>query len=154
ETLKNSEEKFSKAFRESPMAVTLTSIHDHRYREVNEAFERMTGWRRDEVLGRTPLEVDSWVDPAEREELVKRLLNEGTVRNVETKIRRKDGQIRSLLGSSELIEINGEPCALSVIADITEVKKAAEARHISERRFSRFFETLPEYCYIASPTGE
>jgi two-component system, sporulation sensor kinase E len=53
-----------------------------------------------------------------------------------------------------LIEINGEQCALSVIADITEVKQAEEARRVSELRFSQFFSTLPEYCYMTSPTGE
>ncbi|MGC1451018.1 MAG: PAS domain S-box protein [Candidatus Sulfotelmatobacter sp.] len=154
EALKISEEKFSKAFRESPLAVTLTNIQNHRYVELNEAFERLTGWRREEVLGRTPLEIELWLDPAQREELIKRLLAEGTVRNLETKIRRKDGEIRSALGSSELIDIQGEPCALSMFADITDLKKAEEAERRSENRFKQFFERLPEYCFMTSAVGE
>jgi PAS domain S-box-containing protein len=56
--------------------------------------------------------------------------------------------------SAEVIEVNGEQCALSVIADITDVRLAEELRHVSEHRFSQFFSTLPEYCYMTSPTGE
>jgi PAS domain S-box-containing protein len=154
EALTSSEEKFSKAFRESPLAVTLTSMQNHRYLEINETFERLIGWRRDEVLGRTPLEIELWLDPSQREGMIKRLLAEGTVRNLEAKIRRKDGEIRSVLGSSELIDIQGEPCALSMFADITDLKKAEEAERRSEKRFEQFFETLPEYCFMTSANGE
>ncbi len=154
EALKRSEENFSKAFRESPLAKTLTSIQDHRYLEVNEAFERLTGWRRDEVLGRTPLEIETWVDPAQREKLAKRLLIEGTVRDLEVKIRRRDGQIRTALGTFELIEIQGEPCAHSMIADVTDLRRAEQAGRASENRFRQFFETLPEYCFVTSADGE
>jgi len=154
EALKISEENFSKAFRESLLAKTLTSIQDHRYIEVNEAFERLTGWRRDEVLGRTPLEIENWVDPAQRQGLVNHLLVEGTVRDLEVKIRTKDGQIRTALGTFELIEIQGEPCALSMIADVTDLRRAEQAEQAAEDRFKQFFETLPEYCFIASADGE
>ena len=154
EALKSSEENFSKAFRESLLAKTLTSIQDHRYLEVNETFERLTGWRRDEILGRTPLEIESWVDPTQRAELVQRLLIKGTVRDLEVKIRRKDGQIRTTLGTFELIEIRGEPCALSMIADVTDLRRAEQAEQAAEDRFKQFFETLPEYCFITSADGE
>jgi PAS domain S-box-containing protein len=152
--LKKSEEKFSKAFKESPLAFSLTGANDHRYLEINDTFVRLTGWTREEVIGRTPFDIGIWVDPDQRIQLAKRLLAAGSVRDLEVSFRTKDGQIRTGLGSEELIEVNGEPCALSVIADITEVKRAEEAKQASERRFSQFFETLPEYCYMTSPTGE
>jgi PAS domain S-box-containing protein len=154
EALRKSEEKFSKAFRESPVAFALLSTNDHRYIEVNETFERITGWRRDQVIGRTPLDIGIWVDPDQRIEFFRRILAEGSVRDVAVSFRAKDGQVRAGVCSAELIEVNGESCALSAIADVTEVKRAEEARHAYERRFSQFFETLPEYCYISSPTGE
>jgi len=154
EALRISEEKFSKAFRESPLGFTITSTKDHRYIEVNDTYERITGWKRADVIGRSPLDVEIWVDPNQRIEFTKRLLTEGTVRGIEIAFRSKDGRVHIGLCSAELIEINGEECALSVIADITSVKQAEEARRISEHRFSQFFSTLPEYCYITSPTGE
>jgi PAS domain S-box-containing protein len=127
QALKKSEEKFSKAFRDSPMALTLTSAKDHRYLDVNETFERITGWRRGEVIGRTPFDIGIWVDPTERMQFVNRLLTDGVVRNLEVRFRRKDGVAMVGLGSAELIEIENEPCILSVIADITE-RKLAEDR--------------------------
>jgi PAS domain S-box-containing protein len=127
EALKKSEEKFSKAFRESPMALTLTSAKDHRYLDVNETFERITGWRRDEVIGRTPFDIGIWVDSTQRSEFVKRVLAEGAIRDCEVHFRSRDGTQRVGLGAGELIQIESEPCILSVIADITERKLAEEA---------------------------
>ena len=95
--------------------------------EVNDTFERQTGWRRDEVVGRTPLDIEIWVHPNQRLAFINQLVAKGHVRDLEVKFRTKDGQIRMGLGSAELIEVNGEPCALSVIADITERKAAEEA---------------------------
>ena len=121
-----SEEKFSKSFRQSPLAISIGSTKDGRYIDVNETFEQQTGWCRDEVIGRSPSDINLWVDPHQRSLFIKQLLAEGKVRDLEVRIRRKDGQIRTTLGSAELIEVNGKACALSVIADITE-RKLAEA---------------------------
>ncbi len=125
--LRRSEEKFSKSFSHSPLAVTITNIHDARFIEVNEAFERHTGWKRDEVIGRTPFDIHLWESPEQRVAVREQLLATGSVRDLEFRVRIKNGQILTALGSAELIEVNGEPCALSVAADISERKKAEEA---------------------------
>jgi PAS domain S-box-containing protein len=125
--LGESEEKFSKAFRQSPFAVTIVDAKDDRYIDVNQTFEVQTGWKRDEVIGRTPLAINLWADPDQRITFMRDLFEKGNVRDLEVTFRRKDGQIRTSLGSAELIEVNGEMCALSVIADITERKLAEEA---------------------------
>ncbi|MFZ0312035.1 MAG: ABC transporter substrate binding protein [Candidatus Korobacteraceae bacterium] len=122
-----SEEKFSKSFRQSPLAISIASTKDGCYLDVNETFERQTGWCRDDVIGRNPLDIDLWVEPHQRSRFIKQLLAEGNVRDLEVRIRRKDGQIRTILNSAELIEVNGKPCTLSVIADVTERKQAEEA---------------------------
>jgi len=125
--LGKSEEKFSKAFRRSPLSITIVRATDDRYLDVNEIFERLTGWTRDEVVGRTPLEIGIWVDRDQRAAFMSRVLTEGHVRDTQVSFRRKDGQIRTGIGSAELIELHGEQCALSVIADVTERKLAEEA---------------------------
>ncbi len=132
--LRRSEEKFSKSFRHSPLAITIARTKDDRYLEVNETFEQITGWGRDEVIGQSPLDVNLWVDPDQRFSFTKQLIAEGNLRDLEIKIRRKDGQIRITLGSAELIEVEGTPCALSVFADITERKQAEEALASVSRR--------------------
>ena len=72
-------------------------------------------------------DINLWVEPDQRSLFLQQLFAEGTVRDLEVRIRRKDGQTRTTLGSAELIEVNGMPCTLSVIADVTERKRAEEA---------------------------
>jgi PAS domain S-box-containing protein len=124
--LGKSEQKFSKAFRHSPLAITIVRASDGCYVEVNETFEVQTGWKRDEIIGRSPVDVSLWVDTDQRTAFLQQLLEKGNVGDFEVRFRRKDGQIRTGLGSAELIEVEGESCALSVIADITERKQAEE----------------------------
>src|SRR5690348_4890025 len=126
EALRKSEEKFSKAFRNSPMALALTTILDDRYLEINDTFEELTGWTRTEVIGRTPNDILLWAKPDDRAAFIKKALSGDPVRNLEIRFRTKMGELRIGLGSMELIDIDGEPCALWVIADITEVKRGED----------------------------
>jgi PAS domain S-box-containing protein len=139
--LGKSEEKFSKAFRQSPFAITIASARDGCYIDVNETFETQTGWKRDEIIGRTPGEINLWVNPDQRTAFVRELVEKGNIRDLEVLLCRKDGEIRTSLGSAELIEVNGEPCALWVIADITERKLAEEAISGFSRRLIEAQET-------------
>ena len=127
QTLEKSEEKFAKAFHHSPLPKTIKTSKDDRYIDVNEAFLQMTGWSRDEVIGRSPFDLAIWVDPEDRDDLMNRLESGSTVRNLEVRFRIKNGEVRTGLGSAELIEIGGEPCILGVTSDISELKRAEEA---------------------------
>jgi PAS domain S-box-containing protein len=111
----------------------------------------MTGWRRDEIIGRTPFDLNLWVDPAQRMEMAKEIQTKGTVRNLEFRFRRKDGEQRDGLGSAELIEIEGEPCIMAVVADVTERKKAEQLLRESEERFRLVANTVPVLIWLAGP---
>jgi len=128
QALKKSEEKFSIAFRECPSGFALVRLKDDRYIEVNEAMESFTGYERDEIIGRTPIEVQIWENPSRRIEFLKELRAEGKLRNVEVRFRVRNGGIRIGLASAELIEVDDEECLLLLISDITELKQAQEAR--------------------------
>jgi PAS domain S-box-containing protein len=147
EALEKSEEKFSKAFRRSPLILTLTSTEDHRYIEVNDTFERVTGWRRDEVIGRTPFDLRLWEGSAQRLDAVKRLLAEGSLRDLEINLRMKDGSIRIGLVSAEAIELGGQTCVLDATADITEHKHAEAALRESEDKLRLLLDSTAEAIY-------
>jgi formate hydrogenlyase transcriptional activator len=152
--LEASEEKFSKAFRLSPMALALTSAKSHRYIDVNETFERATGWSRGELIGRTSLDIALWVNPNESMEVTRRVLAGDVVRDVETSFRMKDGSIRSGSLTVEGIELHGEPCVLAVAADITERKQAEEALRKSEAHFRFLVEQASDGIFIADAQGK
>ncbi|HVG17485.1 MAG TPA: PAS domain S-box protein, partial [Blastocatellia bacterium] len=134
EALRQSEERFAKAFEASPLALTITSLKTGRLLEVNETFARLTGYTREEAIGRTTLELGLWTMPTDREAELAMVIERGQVRNVEYRFRMKNGSELVGLLSAERIEIDGEPCALTVIEDITERKRAEAARADSLRR--------------------
>ena len=124
--LRRSEEKFAKAFRSSPMEMVITTLADGRFLEVNEAFERNTGFSRDEVLGRTAIELGMWADPASRSAVVAVVVEHGRILNREIQIRAKSGEVGLKLYSAELIQIGKELCLLAVSEDITQRKRIQE----------------------------
>jgi PAS domain S-box-containing protein len=132
QALKECEQKFLNAFRGSPLILTLTNAEDHRYIEVNDTFLRISGWTREEVIGRTPFDLNIWMDPSQRFAFVARLLAGGIVRNLDVHARLKNGEPWTGSGSAALIEISGENCVLSLIADITHLKRAEEATQAAE----------------------
>lgn len=115
-----SEEKFSKAFHASPNAMTITSLDEGRFIDVNEGFEQIFGYSRDEVLGKTTVGFNMWEYPADRDAMLKVLKDEGRVRDLEIRIRSKTGSIHDCLISCEIIEINAKEYLFAVTKDITE----------------------------------
>jgi PAS domain S-box-containing protein len=134
EALRQSEERFSKAFDASPLSLTITSLRTGRLIEVNEAFVRVTGYTRDEAVGRTTLELGLWADPNDRQAELALITGTGQVRRLKYRFRMKNGSEVIGLLSAERLEISGEPCALTVIENITERERAEEWRLENEER--------------------
>jgi PAS domain S-box-containing protein len=141
EALKLSERKFSLIFHSSPEWIAISTLKEGRMLDVNEAFLATTGYARDEVIGKTSLELGLWVDPGERAGMVKLLRDRGAIRDHETLFRLKSGEVRTVLRSAELVELDGEECVINVTRDITERKRAEKeieklneelARRVSE----------------------
>ena len=132
--LRLSEEKFSKAVGFSPDAVTLSHVSDGRFIEVNDSFSSLTGYSRQEALGRTSIELGLWDDPGDRQALLQRLQNSGSVRNQEMAFRHKDGQRLYTLLSTAVFQLDRQPCLLTVARDITEWKQAqTRLQRLAER---------------------
>jgi PAS domain S-box-containing protein len=122
ESLRLSEEKFAKAFRSSPDSIALTALEDGRILDINDGHERMSGFTREEVIGRTTLELGYWVDREEREQLIKLMRLQGSVSNREITLRTRTGIITGLV-SAEVINLGGKPVMLSIVRDISERKR-------------------------------
>ena len=116
------EERFHKAFNASPEPITIANLTDGRYLDVNESFLRTTGYRREEVIGRTSLELRFWERPEDRARLVAMLEEQGSVRDLEITFRTKSGEQRTALDSAEIIEVAGQKCIIAFFKDITERK--------------------------------
>jgi PAS domain S-box-containing protein len=150
EALRESEEKFSKAFRSSPQAIAITTLEDGRFIEVNDSFTRISGYTRKEAIGRSSIELALWVKPEERVQMIEELRKHGRVNNKEFNFRIKSGEIRSWLFSAELIDIGNEPCIIYVTTDITEQKQTQEALRESEKKFSKAFHSSPQAIAIST----
>lgn len=143
EALRRSEERIAKVFRLSPLAISIARLEDGRYLDVNEAFARLSGWRREEVIGQSSLDLGHWADPADREAWVQCMLAEGRVHNYETGFRTRSGEIRRVLVSAESMDMAGERCALVMISDLTERFLAEERARAAFARFEAIFQHTP-----------
>jgi PAS domain S-box-containing protein len=126
EALKESEEKFSKAFRSSPAIVTITNLDDGRFIEVNDSFTHITGYTREEALKLNTINTKSWLNAEDRGRMLQMLKGQGKIRNTEITTRSKSGELRAGLFSAELISISGKSCIIAVTTDITEQKQSQE----------------------------
>ncbi len=133
--LRSSEEILSTAFRNSPDAFSINPFPNGPYLEVNEGFTRLTGYSREQVLGKTPRQMNLWVDFARRDEVLDALTLSLQVRDFEFRFRTKSGQIRVGQMSASVVELRGQRCSLVIVRDITERKEAEEVLRSSEERF-------------------
>ena len=148
EALRLSEERYRLAFQINFDSIDICRLEDGKFIDVNDAFIRITGYKREEVIGRTAPEVGIWANPADREKLLERIRLNSVCRNLETQYRTKDGTLRWGLLSVSAFEMNGVPSILSFTRDITDDKEAAErlakireALRVSEQRYHTVFQT-------------
>jgi len=132
DALRISGEKFTKVFQASPDAINLSQLENGTYLDVSEGFTRLTGWTREETLGRSVLDLGIWVHPEDRDRAVNLIREHGEFTGLEAAFRRKDGGILTGLMSGKIMEIDGTACLLSITRDISD-RKAAEQALLAER---------------------
>ena len=144
---KASENRFAIAFHHSPTGQAITTIHEGRFIDVNAAFCHMLGYQREEVIGRTTLELAIWADPEVRRAAFASFHREGSIQNWEVVFRTRTGDLRNILASVAPLEIDGEACAISTALDITARKRAADALQQSEARHRLISSAISDYVY-------
>lgn len=138
--LRESEQRFSTAFRFSPIAISIMRANDGRFVDVNNAFVQTSGYTREAIIGRTSAELALWADPEQQSSRVHQLQTQGMLEAFEFNLRTKTGEIKVGLSATAQIDLGGEKHYLSLIHDITE-RKRAEARIL---RLNRLYATLSQ----------
>jgi len=146
--LKESEERFRLTFYASPDAVNLNRMEEGLWVDINEGFTRLTGFTREDVLGKTSLEMNIWNDPEDRKRLVRELKEKGYCENLEALFRKKDGTVGTGLMSARVISIGDVPHIISITREITEIKKAEELLRASEAKYRSLFETANDAIFL------
>ncbi|WP_322706556.1 PAS domain S-box protein [Nostoc sp. DedQUE04] len=140
--LQNLAQKFAKAFSCSPDSITISTLQEGRFIEVNDSFVNLSGYGRDEAIGKTSFELNLWVHDRDRLNLVQELQSTGVARNLEIDFRKKSGEIITTLLSAEVIDLNGIPAILAVHHDITERKQVEAQLRFCAQRDRLLAETL------------
>ncbi|HXD30533.1 MAG TPA: PAS domain S-box protein [Pyrinomonadaceae bacterium] len=138
-----SEQKFEKSFRSSPVALAVTRFSDGTLLEVNEAMEEFIGYERDELLGRSTIELGLWLEPGGRAEMLAELTSVGSIHNREIQFVNKQEKVAIANYSADLIEIGGEQCVLSVLVDVTARRIAEESLRANEALLRLFIQHTP-----------
>lgn len=140
-----SEEKFAKAFMHHPDSININRLSDGVYIDINEGFTRITGYTREDVIGRSSLPGDLgiWVRAEDRQRLVASLREKGSCDGLEADFRRKDGAVLPGVMAARIIEIDGEKCIISMTRDLSADKRIWRELRQAEARFRASFHNAP-----------
>ncbi|MBI5586648.1 MAG: PAS domain S-box protein [Deltaproteobacteria bacterium] len=153
EALRASEEKFSKIFKTSPDAISITRFADGVYLDINDSFTKVTGFSKEEIIGRSSLpgSLDLWVNREDIQRLVASLEANAEAIGLEALFRIKNGTIISGLVSARVLVINGEICLLAIIRDVTAQRRQEQELRESEEKFRTIFENNAASTAIIEP---
>lgn len=148
--LKFSENLFSKTFHDSNVVMALSRLRYGTYVDVNSAWATALGYSREELIGRSVSEFDIWADPAQRETVVEQLQQEGHITDLESKYRKKSGEVGYAFSTINTVEIDGEEHVLISAIDITKRKKAEEDLAKSQKLLQQIFDSIPLSIMVSS----
>ena len=151
--LRESEARFSTAFRACPVMMNIARLPDGGYVEVNDAFSRWVGRKRKEIIGHAWSEFAQWEKPEEQKAFFSELERTRSVRNVECRVRLHDGRRSVVLVSADIIEINRQPHILGFAIDVTEQKKIEQALRDNEARTRSLYESISAAVAVHDERG-
>lgn len=122
--LRRNQEMWNKLFMASPTWILLASLEEGKFIDCNDTFCQDTGYKKQEVIGHTTMELGLWSGPEERSGVLKMVRARKRVDKHPLKMRMPDGRLRDFLWNGIIIKVQGKECLLSVLADISELKQA------------------------------
>jgi len=150
-TIRESEERFSKIFKASPIAISIARVLDGKLINVNETWCKLMGFSAKEAIGHNIEELDI-IDNETRNKIREEFISKGKLRQLESNISTKHGEKKSILTSAEVITFGDEQFSINLVTDINERKLAEKKLHESEERFRKIFEEGPLGIAMASLT--
>ncbi|GJD50097.1 HTH-type transcriptional regulator MalT [Methylobacterium crusticola] len=147
------EERFERTFAANPAPAIICRLADLRYVKLNQGFSELTGYARDDLVGRTLYEVDVLAGAPDRDRAVERLKAGQTIPQMEASLRGADGAERAVIVAGQPIEIADDPCMLFTFADLEPRRKAETALRASEQRFETAFRMAPVPMLLARRDG-
>jgi len=145
-----SEEKFQLVFQTSPDSININRLSDGLYIDVNEGFTKLTGYTREDAIGKSSIDLKIWDNSHDMKRLVNGLITDGYVENIEARFRRKNGQVGIGLMSARVLKLNQEDTILSITRDITERQQAEVALRESEERHRQIVESSTDAILMRS----
>lgn len=133
EALKYSEERFSKAFHMNPVPTIICTIDDGRYVDVNDSFLSMLKYKREDMIGKTPAELATWVSAADQRRIALKLREHGFLQEEKLRVRGSTGEIRDLRASAEIIVLNENKLVLCIFYDITDQEKLESQKRQTQK---------------------
>jgi PAS domain S-box-containing protein len=133
EALRASEDRFERAFRLSPAAITISTFDEGSYLDVNESFARLIGRPREAILGRTSRELGIWSSASERDRLLKIIRSVGRLAEAETEVVTAGGEKRQIALSAEVMELGGRRCVLALFHDLTDRRRSEETLRLAQK---------------------
>src|SRR5262249_10674271 len=152
EALRESEERFAKSFLASPDALVISRLADGVILEANDSFVSLSGYNREEVIGKSPIDLGLYVDPTDRQRMLSILKEQNCVRDFEFEMKRKSGERRLVMFSAEPLDLRGVHCWLTIANDITDRRHAEEALRKSDEQARRQLSYI-EAIYATAPVG-
>ena len=152
-TIRESERALRQIFDANTDSIMLIDFETSHILDVNEQFVRLSGFRRDEVVGKTTIEINLWADPTVEEEFMRRIRNDRRVKNMEVSFRTRDGKIIPCLLSSVIVMLHGRTCVMTLTRDVTELRESQEKLRDSEEKFRLIFEASRDCIMVSSRLG-
>ncbi|MEO7913413.1 MAG: PAS domain S-box protein [Roseiflexaceae bacterium] len=146
--LQQSGARFAKTFQFSPAAMGIAKQSNGQMIDVNESYQRLLGYRADEVRGHNVSALNLYVDYEQRTQMMELMRAHGSFDRYELTLRTKSGDIRAVLASAEIIDLDNEPCILSAFVDITERKQSEQALQHNQALLRRIVDTNPNIIFV------
>lgn len=148
-----SEGHFCRIFNASPLPIAISRLEDGCVIDVNEAFLNQMGYKVDEVVGKYVADLNFWADPADREHFISLLKKEKEIKEFEIRYINSNGKEREALAAAELFELDGEQCILTILQDITDIKRTEKELRDKEAHIEAIINAIPDLIFIMDSDG-